>query len=155
MMNDDAAIVAVDVKRFSAMIDRGNIDDCWPYRGYIGKDGYGQFWVRGHGNVRAHRVALALHVGGIASGIVLHSCDNPVCCNPHHLRVGTHADNVRDRVSRGRSATSSRGNWRGGNQPGWLIKKTFRGVAWGKVGKRRAERIAYWRAQDTAKQQIT
>jgi hypothetical protein len=34
---------------------------------------------------------------------VLHTCDNPKCCRPGHLYQGTHADNVRDRVSRGRS----------------------------------------------------
>lgn len=37
--------------------------------------------------------------------LVIHSCDNPPCCNPKHLRVGTHADNAEDRSRRGRHRT--------------------------------------------------
>jgi hypothetical protein len=34
--------------------------------------------------------------------VVQHSCDNPACVNPHHLRVGTQHDNVHDSMSKGR-----------------------------------------------------
>lgn len=55
--------------------------------------------------VRGHRVAYALAVGAVPAGLgVLHSCDRPACVRPEHLRVGTAADNARDRVARGRSA---------------------------------------------------
>ena len=55
--------------------------------------------------VKAHRAALA-EAEGIdippPSVKCLHSCDNPVCVNPDHLRWGTQFDNVQDAVKRGR-----------------------------------------------------
>lgn len=52
------------------------------------------------------RHAYRIFCGHLAEGeVVRHVCDNPACCNPCHLRKGTHADNVADRVARDRSAT--------------------------------------------------
>ena len=54
---------------------------------------------------RAHRVAWVLYRGKIPRGKkVLHRCDNPPCCNPEHLFLGTQADNVADMVTKGRRA---------------------------------------------------
>ena len=71
-------------------------------------------WSNARGHVRVgcdgrlqyvHRVAYRLANGSIPDGFdVLHSCDTPRCIEPKHLRIGTDADNVRDRVVRGRSA---------------------------------------------------
>jgi len=58
----------------------------------------------------AHRAAYMLHhrVDLTPEQVVRHRCDNPACANPAHLDIGTHADNVADRVLRGRSATHER-----------------------------------------------
>jgi hypothetical protein len=53
----------------------------------------------------AHRIAYALIKGAIPDGqIVRHRCDNPGCCNPKHLEIGTHSDNMGDALDRGRFA---------------------------------------------------
>jgi hypothetical protein len=78
---------------------------CIEWTGYTNKDGYGQLrWRRKWAG--AHRVAFEITNGPIPDGMkVLHSCDNPPCVSPQHLRSGTHADNARDKVERGRCYT--------------------------------------------------
>jgi hypothetical protein len=79
--------------------------ECWEWDG-AKRNGYGKLIVQ-HAYVRkhisAHRLAWELFIGPIPTGFdVLHHCDNPACCNPAHLFVGTHADNMRDREAKGR-----------------------------------------------------
>lgn len=52
-----------------------------------------------------HRLAYQLFVGDLEFCHVLHSCDNPLCVNPKHLRQGTHQENMQDMVDRDRHAT--------------------------------------------------
>lgn len=75
---------------------------CWPWIMYTDEYGYGLFNIKGR-CVYAHREIYRLEIGP-PNGIVRHTCDNPPCCRPSHLILGTHADNVADRVARGRSA---------------------------------------------------
>lgn len=79
---------------------------CWPWRGRRHRKGYGYFGTR----AKAHRVAyeLAFGVALAPSQFVLHRCDNPPCCNPAHLAVGTNADNVADRQAKGRQHKGAR-----------------------------------------------
>lgn len=67
--------------------------------------GYGVFRV-GQRTARAHRVAYELVHGPIPAGLILrHSCHNPLCVNPEHLKPGTRADNARDMIEAGRQPT--------------------------------------------------
>lgn len=77
-------------------------DECWPWTAGMTSSGYGAVWTGE--KRRAHREAIEAILGeGAADGLVVrHSCDNPPCCNPAHLELGTHTDNVRDCVERGR-----------------------------------------------------
>jgi hypothetical protein len=94
-------------ERFWAHVDRsGGPDACWPYSGGSTPGGYGIFSLgsRSAGARGAHRVAYELTSGPIPEGrLVCHRCDNPPCCNPAHLFVGTYADNNRDAIAKGRA----------------------------------------------------
>jgi len=52
---------------------------------------------------KAHRVAYVI-INGDTRLNVLHTCDNPLCCNPKHLYAGTQDDNIRDREICNRTA---------------------------------------------------
>ena len=80
--------------------------DCLEWSACCFNTGYGKTWAYGKPWL-THR--LALHLEGIdpTGHFVLHSCDNRRCCNPAHLRLGTHEENMRDMVSRGRQARGS------------------------------------------------
>jgi len=83
-------------------------DQCWPWTRWLDRDGYGAFTTDGRTH-KAHRLAFQLATGtDPGSLVVCHSCDNPSCCNPAHLFLGTQADNLRDMRTKGRSARGSR-----------------------------------------------
>ncbi len=80
---------------------------CWIWQGTKNQRGYGQMRMYPSGALSAHRVSYELHKGPIPAGLIVrHSCDNPSCVNPAHLLAGTHKDNARDCIDRGRKATS-------------------------------------------------
>jgi hypothetical protein len=91
--------------RFWDKVDRVALSECWEWRGERQRAGYGVFYV-GNDRIGAHRMAWELSRDRVVpEGLhVLHSCDNPPCCNPAHLRSGTALDNARDKVERNRSA---------------------------------------------------
>lgn len=78
---------------------------CWIWEAGKGATGYGRFRKENYGKtVMAHRFSYELYVGPIPEGfVILHACDNPACVNPSHLSVGTHYDNVVDRMNKDRS----------------------------------------------------
>jgi hypothetical protein len=91
------------IARFWAKVDRsGGPDACWLWTAGRCGNGYGAMVVDGR-QMKAHRLAMLFTVGELASDtFVCHHCDNPPCCNPAHLYIGTAADNNRDTVRRGR-----------------------------------------------------
>jgi len=85
--------------------------ECQTWTGARQSGGYGALRINGR-NVRAHRIAWVLaHRAPVPEGMVIrHRCDNPPCCNPEHLVLGTRRDNVRDMIERGRSPILATGH---------------------------------------------
>lgn len=84
---------------FWTRVKVGAPDECWPWTGALNNQGYGSFMGKG-----AHVQAFLFCNGAIKrKNCVLHSCDNPQCCNPSHLFQGTHSDNSKDAWSKGRN----------------------------------------------------
>lgn len=80
---------------------------CIRFTGHLDGEGYGRIMVA-RVKYMAHRLSYYLNNGPIPDGyVVRHKCDNPSCINPEHLEVGTQADNIADKVSRGRQARGS------------------------------------------------
>ncbi len=101
-------------ERFFEKVDKSG--DCWLWTGGTrGNDDlqYGTTWVDGK-HESAHRYSWVLHNGEIPSGgdcrgmCVCHTCDTPLCVNPDHLFLGTHTDNMRDKIDKGRCGNKNK-----------------------------------------------
>lgn len=106
-----------DLERFWTHVDKSaGPDECWPWTGVRRPEprDYGRFWLRRKVHT-AHRWLLGelrgkpLVVKPIGLEDACHRCDNPPCCNPAHLYVGTRKQNLGDAVERSRL---------------WMLKRT-------------------------------
>lgn len=71
------------------------IGDCWEWRAYRNRRGYGEFRLRPGHTILAHRYAFQLAKGPIPEGLELdHRCKNPRCVRPSHLEAVTHRENL-------------------------------------------------------------
>lgn len=95
-------LVPKDYKAFWSKVNlQARIDVCWDWMG--GNNGRYGYFALARGMYKANRIAYSSFYKKDPSDMhVLHTCDNPKCCNPHHLFLGTHEDNMKDMVEKGR-----------------------------------------------------
>lgn len=96
------------IEAFWLKVDKASSErGCWLYTGFRKWDGYGWLARIVNGKQRyltAHRYAWMLMHGEPRKGLhILHKCDNPPCCNPDHLFIGTHQENHADKMAKGRA----------------------------------------------------
>lgn len=98
----------VPEERFWSKVNKRGPNECWPWNAARNKAGYGIIgWNKKV--VEASRIAYILTYGDPGKLHVLHSCDNRWCCNPAHLRSGTHQENMQDMVIRKRARNGATG----------------------------------------------
>lgn len=99
-------------ERFWRKVDMRTDEECWEWQAYRSGQNYGQFGLSPTRPRVAHRVAYSFATcKPIPVGLVVrHMCDNPPCCNPAHLELGTQAENFRDAMDRGRWNCRGEGN---------------------------------------------
>lgn len=98
------------LERFMAKVSI-ETDGCWRWSGAKNSNGYGIFhWGKKDATrdipMVAHRAAWKLIRGEIPDHLMVrHLCNNAICCNPDHLQLGTHKENMEDRDKAGRTAS--------------------------------------------------
>ena len=90
------------VKKFWAKVEVGGEDECWIWKGRIGKwNGYGQAYD-GYRTISAHIMSWKVTNGNVPKIIegrkvlIRHTCSNKLCVNPRHIGIGTYSDNAND-----------------------------------------------------------
>ena len=106
------------MEKFWSKVRKGRDDECWPWTAgrWGGKKAeYGGFWFEGrkrYAHRISHLLSEGLGAGSVGPEVVMHTCDNPLCCNPSHLLAGTQKENIRDSVRKGRWNRSGARNGR-------------------------------------------
>ena len=120
-------------------------DKCWEWKGCDNGYGHGQIGSGGkHGKmILAHRVAWEFaNDQKIPEGKqVNHHCDNPPCCNPDHLYVGTQADNMKDMARRNRRVPARGDNHGNTKVPDWIVGEALKFLKTGVTQKKVAEML--------------
>jgi hypothetical protein len=101
------------MQRFWSKVDKAGAGGCWLWTANRFENGYGMYSTRTTKTMcktwKAHRLAWTLVHGPVPEGMsVLHRCDVKRCANPSHLFLGTTADNMADKVAKGRQARGER-----------------------------------------------
>ena len=92
-------------KRFLTHVKK--TDTCWQWIGAKKGQNYGSFSINGK-DYRAHRIAYKLFISEYDQNLnVLHHCDNTLCVRPDHLFLGTHKENMQDKVLKNRQSKLS------------------------------------------------
>jgi hypothetical protein len=92
------------LRNFWLKVDKRAPDECWKWLASRCWCGYGRLALTPRGLFNAPRVAYYLATGKQPGPLcVCHTCDTPACCNPAHLFLGTHTDNMADKVAKGRA----------------------------------------------------
>ena len=96
-------------------------ENCWIWRLYKCKQGYGRFKVSANRRVLAHRYAWEIVFGTIPEKLqICHKCDNPSCVRPTHLFMGTQKQNMKDMYDKGRNPSR-----KGENNPRAKLNEIF------------------------------
>lgn len=105
-VKDSGNDIAWQLERLKRRIIVDPNTGCWEWQGNKVK-GYGQLSVGKH-KASAHRLMWECTYGETNGLQVLHKCDNRCCINPEHLWLGTNADNMQDKINKGRTARKLR-----------------------------------------------
>jgi len=100
-----AALARPTVDRLAEKTQPEPNSGCLLWLGAVGRNGYGKILHNGRAR-SAHRVAYEIARGSPPSAMVLHRCDTKLCVNPDHFFLGTHQDNMNDKVAKGRAGPS-------------------------------------------------
>lgn len=91
------------VAKFLARVEYQPLTGCWHWQASRNKDGYGLFYHTKKKKVKAHRFSYTIYIGDLPNNMVVrHECNNPICCSPFHIKIGTYKENMEDKVRRGR-----------------------------------------------------
>lgn len=129
--------------------------ECLEWVGGRDKHGYGFVYSPRHKRVvRAHRLAWedANQACLLKGAVIMHDCDNPACCNPKHLRLGSTKENMQDCAKRGRHGQQRKLHCPAGHP----LDKTYKNRVGGparicSICKNTGERARYARAKQKGK----